>query len=241
MEDVLMKLVICDDEIKDAKRTDEIIRKLDITRDFEIVIRTPQDVKLAVEEDLFRCDILVMDIQYQGEQYDGIELTQLINEKLPACQTIFLTNILDFAPYVYETKHCYFVMKENIEIMLPRAVEKAIDSYKDTENDIIEFVSNGHTVFLSQEEIVYIERNNRVLIINTAKKDYHCYTSLRKLDGKLGNTFGRCHAGFIVNLAYVSGIEGNEVLLKDGRRIPVGMRFFDSFKIKYLKYFSNRM
>lgn len=236
-----MKLVICDDEIKDAQRAKEIICKMNIAKDFEIEIRTPQDVMLAVEEDLFKCEILVMDIRYEGEQYDGIDLTQLINEKLPACKTIFLTNILDFAPYVYETNHCYFVMKENIEIMLPRAIEKAVEGYKNMGNDIIDFVSNGHSVFLSKLEIIYVERNDRVLNIKTSKKEYFCYTSLRKMEEKLGKAFARCHGGFIVNLAYVSGIDGNEVLMKDGNKIPVGMRFYESFKLKYLKYFSDRM
>lgn len=236
-----MKLVICDDEIKDAEKAFEIVKKIQCTKDFDIKIKTPQDIMLAVEEDLLICDILVMDIMYVGEQYDGIELTQLVNEKLPACQIIYLTNILDFAPYVYETNHCYFVMKENIEIMLPRAVEKAIDSSKEIGNDIIEFLSNGHKVYTFQNEITYIERNDRVLSINTLKKNYLCYTSLRKIESKLSNSFARCHGGFIVNLDYVSSIDGNEIHLKDGSRIPIGMRFFEDFKMKYLKYYSDRM
>jgi len=61
------------------------------------------------------------------------------------------------------------------------------------------------------------------------------------MEGKLENTFVRCHGGFIVNLSYVSGVVGTEVILKDGNKIPIGMRFFDSFKMKYLKYYSDRM
>ncbi|MBR3833420.1 MAG: DNA-binding response regulator [Lachnospiraceae bacterium] len=236
-----MKLVICDDEIKDAQKANEIISKMPCAKEFEIKMRTPQDVMIAVEEDLFKCDILVMDIQYDEEQYDGIELTQLVNEKLPACQIIYLTNILDFAPFVYDTNHCYFVMKENIEIMLPRAMDKAIEGYKTIGNDIIEFLSNGHKVFTSQSEIIYIERNDRVLNINTLKKTYPCYTSLRKIESKLGSSFARCHGGFIVNLAFVSGIDGTELYLKDGSKIPIGMRFFENFKMQYLKYYSDRM
>lgn len=236
-----MKLVICDDDFNDAAKAEKIVKGMPCEKDFEIKIRTPQDVKLAVEEELFECDILVMDIQYDGEKYDGIELTQLVNEKLPACQVIYLSNILDFAPKVYETNHCYFVMKENIGIMLPRAVEKAIQGYKTIGNDIIEFLSNGHKVFLPQNEINYIERSNRVLNIHTAKKTYQCYSSLRKIEGKLGNSFARCHGGFIVNLSYVSSIDGSDLYLKDDSKLPIGVRFYEEFKLKYLKYYSDEM
>ncbi len=236
-----MKLIICDDEIKDAEKAEKLIKDLPIVKDFDVKIKSPQDVNMAVEEELFKCDILVIDIQFEGESFDGIELTKRINEKLPACQIIYLSNILDFAPMVYETTHCYFVMKENMDIMLPRALEKALQSYSTSGNDIIDFLSNGHKVYTAQSEIKYIERDDRLLNIYTLKKTYQCYTSLKKIEGKLGNSFARCHGGFIVNLAYVSGIDGNQLYMKDGTKIPIGMRFFEDFKLKYLKYYSDRM
>lgn len=241
VEDKLMKLTICDDEIVDAEKASSIIKKTETYKDFEIEIRTPQDVMIAVEEDLFKCDILVMDIQFEGENYDGIQLTQMINEKFPTCRIVFLTNILDFAPFVYETNHCYFVTKENIDIMLPRAITKAVEDYNNVQNEMIELITKSHKVFLPESEIVYIERQDRVLFVHTNNDRYPCYLSLKKMEGKLGNTFVRCHGGFIVNLSYVSGIVGTEVILKDGNKIPIGMRFFDSFKMKYLKYYSDRM
>ncbi len=236
-----MTLIICDDDIKDAEKAKECIEKQAMVKGFDVKIKTPQDVNIAVEEELFKCDILVMDIQYEGESFDGIELTKRINEKLPACQIIYLSNIIDFAPMVYDTNHCYFVMKENMDIMLPRAIAKAVESYNTMSNDIIEFLSNGHKVYTSQSEIVYIERDDRVLNIHTLKKTYQCYTSLKKIESKLGSSFARCHGGFIVNLAYVSGIDGNQLYLKDGTKLPIGMRFYEEFKLRYLKYYSDRM
>ena len=236
-----MTLIICDDDIKDANKAQELIEKLPVAKGFDIKIKSPQDINIAVEEELFECDILVMDIQYEDESYDGIELSLRINTSLPNCQIIYLSNILEFAPLVYETNHCYFVLKENMDIMLPRAISKAVECHNIMSNDIVEFLSNGHKVYTSQSEIIYIERDDRVLNIYTLKKTYQCYTSLRKIDSKLGGSFARCHGGFIVNLAYVSGIDGNQLYLKDGTKIPIGMRFFDEFKLKYLKYYSDRM
>lgn len=236
-----MRVVICDDDIRDAEEARHIIENMTMANGFEIKIKTPQELRLLVEEELFECDVLVIDIMYEDEKYDGIELTRLINEKLPACQVIYLTNILDFAPMVYDTNHCYFVLKDNREIMLPRAMEKAIDASKTACNEVIEFLSNGHKVFMSQNEIVYIERDDRVLEIHTLKKTYPCYMSLKKIEDKLSTAFARCHGGFIVNISFVSGIEGNELYLKDGNKLPIGMRFYDDFKLKYLKYYTDRM
>ena len=236
-----MKLIICDDELIDAQRAEKIIKKMPCANMFEIKLSNPQDVRMAVEEDLLKCDILIMDIQYEGESYNGIQLTEIVNEKLPICQIIFLSNVIEFAPFVYDTNHCYFVMKENMEIMLPRAIDKALEANETISNDIVEILSNGHKIYTPQSEITYIERNNRVLNIHTLKKNYPCYTSLRKIENILGKSFARCHGGFIVNLSYVSSIDGNDIYLKDGSIIPIGMRFFNDFKFKYLKYYSDRM
>ncbi len=236
-----MRVVICDDDIRDAEKACDIIKNMSQSNSLELKIKTPQELNLLIEEDLFKCDILVVDIMYEGEGFDGIELTEKVNEKLPACQVIYLSSVLDFAPKVYETKHCYFVMKENSDIMLPRAMEKAIENLKNINNDVVEFLSNGHKVYTSQSEIIYIERDDRVLEIHTLKKNYPCYMSLKKIVSKLGSSFARCHGGFIVNLDFVSGIDGNEIYLKDGSKIPVGMRFFEDFKMKYLKHYSDRM
>ncbi len=234
-----MKIVVCDSSMNDAKQAMDIVKNTVKNNDYEVKVKSPQDVYVAVEEELLNCDIIILAIKFEDEQFDGIDLGRLINEKLPVCQIIYLTGIIEFAPLVYETRHCYFVMKNNMQKMLPRAIIKAIDSYNESVGyEILEFLSNGHKVFLAQKDIKYIERNDRLLIIHATKKSYPCYTSLKKLDIKLLPQFARCHGGFIVNLAFCNGMEKFEVSMSDGQVLPIGKSFYEEFKNKYLKFYS---
>lgn len=235
-----MRIIICDDILEDAEKANKILK--DKYRHHSIEMMTPQDMLVAVEEDLLKCDIVILDIYFNDEKYDGIHIARRLNEKLPACQIIYLSAILDFAPDVYETRHCYFVMKDNMKIMLPRAVDKAENIYNEMfGRELVEFLSGGKKVVLAQKDIVYIERDNRILNIYTNRKIYPCYESLRKVEKRLSSCFARCHAGFIVNISYISGLEKEMCLLDDGKTLPIGKTFLSELKLKYLKYHSDRM
>lgn len=233
-----MIIVICDDNIETAKRTQGVLKKFGLDKSSEIRIKSPQDVYVAVEEELFKCDIFITEIDFVDKAFDGIKLVSMINEKMPACQVIYMTSNLRYASLVYETKHCYFLLKDSPDDMLIKAVKKGSDVYKNkTENNIIEFLSNGHKVFISQSEIMYLERDDRLLNIHTVRREYPCYSSLRKVEERLVDSFARCHGGYIVNLMHVAGMETGEVHLKNGKTLPIGKRFFNDFKDKYLQFF----
>ncbi len=237
-----MKIVICDDVLQDAEIAKSVIEDTLSNTGIEIDIESPKNVQVAVEENIFKCDIMIMDIQFKDENFDGIQLSTLINKMLPACQIIYLTNILEFAPMVYETMHCYFVMKDNMKIMLPRAVKKAINEYNEaTSNEVAELLCDGHKVYIVHKDIIYIERDDRVLKIHTQNKEYTCYLSLRQIEKKLSSSFVRCHGGFVVNLDYVTSIEKDNLYLKTGINLPIGKRFYDDFKLSYLNYYANKV
>jgi len=70
-------------------------------------------------------------------------------------------------------------------------------------------------------EIYYIERNLRKTEIHCVLENYECYEKLASLEERLGENFVRCHNSFIVNLAYVKSVKRNELILNDGKCIPV--------------------
>lgn len=232
-----MKIIICDDFVKDAEQAKNIISRQLNKRSYTIKIKSSQDIYVAVEEDLLKCDIMVMEIKFAEESIDGIKLGALINKKLPACQIIYYTNILEYATAVYENRHCYFLLKQDMEQVLPKAIEKAVDTYKKVaESEIIEITSKGYKCFISQKEIMYIERDDRLIQIHDVKKAYPCYMSLKQVEKKLSDDFVRCHGGYIVNLAHIVGVENLEICLRGGSKIPIGTRFYDEFKSRYLEY-----
>ena len=86
----------------------------------------------AVREEDCRFQLAVMDIK-MGET-DGITVGEELNLLLPACQIIYLTGYLDYAPDAYATRHVYYVYKPRMEEHLPKALEMALAALHEAEN-----------------------------------------------------------------------------------------------------------
>lgn len=233
---ITMKIIICDDERMDAERAKTILLSCKGVQEEDITILTPQEMHLGLGVQDIKCDIAIMDIEYENRQFNGITLSKELNKKLPLCQIIYLTWVLEFAPEVYDTIHCYFVLKQNEEKMLPRAMEKAIQIYCDQEDhEIIELRNHGKMMYIRQADIIYAERQDRIVQIHTAQGTYQCYQSLTKIMKLLGRNFLRCHGGYVVNYNYIDTVMRESVILSNGTEIPIGRTYRTSFHEQYMR------
>lgn len=236
-----MKIIVCDDNKREAQENKSLLETNKELIGADIEIRTPNDFRISLEEDILKCDIVVMDVEFVGEDYDGIKLVEMINEKLPACQVIFLTNYLEFATEVYETKHCYFVVKANANIMLERAIHKAVTLWKEeTKQQYLEIAHNGKKKQISISSIVYMEKIQRKVYIHTEQEVYESYDSLNKL-AKASQTFLKCHGSYAVNMNAIETMSRDSIELTGGITVPIGRTYQEVCKELYLQYWSKRM
>lgn len=237
-----MRIIICDDSIIEAEKTKEVLISNQLADEADITIFLPDDLRDEIERKSLLCDIAIMDIEFDAIPYNGINLSASINELLPSSQIIYLTNILEFAPDVYETKHCYFVLKSNMDLMLPRAVNKAVNIIQKSKEDaVMEIVCDGSRVLIPQHDIIYVERVQRKLTIHTEKSDYSFYSSLKKFLSQANSMFVRCHEAFVVNLDYVNVVKKDVVQMEGGRELPIGISFEKNFRTRYMNYWADRV
>ncbi len=238
----MMRIIICDDSIIEAEKTKEVLISNQLADEADITIFLPDDLRDEIERKSLLCDIAIMDIEFDAIPYNGINLSASINELLPSSQIIYLTNILEFAPDVYETKHCYFVLKSNMDLMLPRAVNKAVNIIQKSKEDaVMEIVCDGSRVLIPQHDIIYVERVQRKLTIHTEKSDYSFYSSLKKFLSQANSMFVRCHEAFVVNLDYVNVVKKDVVQMEGGRELPIGISFEKNFRTRYMNYWADRV
>lgn len=119
----MIPIAICDDELLHARQTQAAIRRCEaqaVTRCFE----TPLALLAAVTQQGYAPRVAVLDIRMAG--MDGIELAKRLNALVPGCAIIFLTAYLSYAPDVYETRHVYFVLKNELERRIGSALRAAL-------------------------------------------------------------------------------------------------------------------
>lgn len=235
-----MIIGICDDEPQVFEEIKNYIAEMPFLQATSIEYHTFSPEELAIlcasVDSMPHFDLMIMDIYYEDIDYTGIELTKKINTLLPNCQIIYFTQVLDFAPYVYETNHCYFVMKNQKKEMLESALRKALHNYESVcRTAPLCISSNANEIYLNKDEILYIEKIQRQTIIHTLNSDFPCYLSLSELLRNLNEEFVRCHGSFIINLSYVSDYASDSVTLQQ-TRIPLGKTYRRHFRNAYTNY-----
>ncbi|MBR1507323.1 MAG: response regulator transcription factor [Eubacterium sp.] len=234
-----MRMIICDDEQKDAELTRNTIDGYRGITDIKVC--TPEETVFDIEEGYFDYDIAILDIEYHKD-INGIDVGHLINKRFPACQIIYLTKITDYASDVYETEHVYFVTKQNMQTTLYRAIDKAIDMHISNEKyEYIELSVNKKKLVLLQKSIMYLERLDRKIYIHTIDGKLETYNSLSEYSKRLSEDFVRCYGSFIVNLNYVNNVGREKIVMKNGEEIPVGRTYRNSMIRSYMKFLSRRL
>ena len=233
-----MKILICDDSRDDALRTRQIIEDQQLADGAEIVIVTPDEAQLALKSQQFDYNISILDIEYHRDDFNGIDLGREINRINPYCAVIYLTEIPDYATDVYETMHCYFVIKKNQEVTLSRAMTKAV-RLLNSRNKKIRITEKWLTKDIFTDRILYITRRGRRLCI-VEDEEHEVYVNMRDILSQLPAQFARCHGGYIVNFDFIDSVGGGSVKLKSGQVIPIGRQFKSDFYVKYAEYLGER-
>lgn len=158
--------------------------------------------------------VAVLDIRMDGT--DGIRLAEQINDLLPQCAVIFLTAFLEYATDVYETRHVYFILKNELEQRIGSALEKALDRTGMPPRLLLSSGSSVKSVLL--RDVLYLERilhKTRVRTRNGAEMVAAPPAELLK-DVREG-AFIRCHQSYWVNYEHVNAMEKMSSCCPTGR------------------------
>ncbi|MDO5147203.1 MAG: response regulator [Eubacteriales bacterium] len=125
-------------------------------------------------------DILFLDIELEEER-DGISLAKEINLRYPECQIVFLTDYLYYAVDIFETKHAYFVLKEQFEDRLPEIFHKLMYRLDQSCQRLVFSVAWGREMLVKPSEMLFLERDMRHTIVHTLWGDFQVKEKLDEL------------------------------------------------------------
>lgn len=173
----------------------------------------------AITEDGYLPNIAVLDIVMPGD--NGIELAKQLNLVCPSCSIIFLSAHLSLATEVYETRHSYFVLKNQAEGKISAAIKKALEEQTSRENICIR--CNGREQLLPVSEVLFMERKlKKTSVVQLSGYEYLVSAKPDELLQPLkASPFVRCHQSYWVNLEYISSMSAESFLLTTGQAVPI--------------------
>lgn len=218
----MYRLIFCDDnEIQMKALSEKVLQFCGQRDDYhdEAVLCT---TAFQLLKELKDCDtdktIVFMDICLKEKDCNGIGLAEKINSLYPDILLVFLTGYPCYASDVYETEHCYFMLKDELEQRLPTLFDKIIPARVNKNRHWLNLHIGFKVYRVRQSQILFLERNLRkTKIYMKAEPPVETTEKLDILMEQLNSEmFIRCHNSYIINLEYVREIRRTNIILEDG-------------------------
>lgn len=160
-------------------------------------------------------DLAFFDIDLKDA--NGIDLAKSLREKDKNVGIVFITNLAQFAIKGYEVNALDFLVKPIAYYDFYLKMNKIVSSVKERGVEII--ISNQNNfIKINSDEIMYAEIRHHEVYYHTTGGIIKTYGTLKELESKLNpSVFVRCNNCFLVNLNYVTGIEGYDAIIGDER------------------------
>ena len=178
-------------------------------------------------------DIIFMDILMP--MMNGMDAARILREKDDKVMVIFVTNMQQYAIQGYEVGAFDYILKPvhypEFKLKFTRALGKLMPQKKAAS---VLIKSESGMVRLTPEQIIYVEVQQHHCIYHTKQGDYRQYQTMKSVETQLAEYgFARCNNYLLVNLAYVTKIDGMAVHISN-TMLPISYprkkQFCESFE-----------
>lgn len=239
----MLCILICDDDTAMLTKIGQHIRDFLAVRNIKGKIYSFSDASKISDQILTSCDIVLLDIDFETEAYNGLDLAKRLRKLRNDSIIIFVTNFIEYAPEGYEVHAFRYILKSNLENDIHPYFSQAIEQIR-KRKEIIKIQVNGEIIDLPLDNILYFEIQQHIItayvLKHSQKKDvktYNFYGSLSDLEHRLEpQGFLRIHKSFLVNMSHLKKFQCREALLDTGMILRVGEKGYAENKKKYLMW-----
>lgn len=169
-------------------------------------------------------DLILLDVDMPF--MDGMTAAGHIRRVDPEVVILFVTNLAQYAIQGYSVNALDYILKPLNYFSFAQRLSRALRHVHVRNDAYITVPIKGGTLKLDTEDIYYIERLGHQLMLHTREGIQAASSSIQEMEALLeGKGFSRCHKGYLVNLAHVSGIQdgyavvhGDRLIISRGRR-----------------------
>ena len=237
----MINCVICDDDKRIVETTKHILENA--LRESECLgkIFTYTDSRLFISDimEYKPIDIAIIDIEMP--YYDGMQIAMELKKHFPEAIIIFLTSHVKYAVKSFELQIFRYAQKSEIDITLKRYIKEALTllllqngcTYTVLKNDIMERVP--------YKQLLCIRKDGKYSVISCIdKREIRVRKPLREVRNELDlSEFITIDRGCIVNIALINKVSDNEVVCKNGERLPISRAKLKETKIREAQYWGN--
>lgn len=231
-----LRVVLCDDDPNFVGEFRGEIEAAFVRLNLKVDVSPFSDFDKIPAKLLASCDMVFLDIDFEGEDYNGIDIARKLRTVNKKAILFFVTNFIDYAPAGYEVQAFRYILKRDRENVLERYIMQAISQIAD-DREFLNISDGEKNLIFQLDDISYLEVLGHEVIVHTKEADLTLNATLSALEEQLEKCgFLRIHNSYLVNMRYIQKYRSRECILNDDRILPVSDRSYSAQKQKYLMW-----
>jgi DNA-binding LytR/AlgR family response regulator len=233
---VTMRIAVCDDnklhlmDLKEKLSALPIVDKASYFTDLSLF--------LASLEDGHSYEAVLMDIDW-GQKKTGMDAATELYKHLPETPVIYVSGYSEkYAQHIFlhQANLSGFISKPVDAEILEANLEKVAAAHPYGESPSL-IVRQGGTIHaIPFCEISVIESWKHNVTVHYGEESLTLYEQLGKISATLPPEFHQCHKSYVVNMRHIQRFQSSQILLKNGRTVPVSRSRYQQAKETYLNY-----
>lgn len=215
----MFRIAVLEDDPQDGARLERYLARYQKEHSVVFQVFRSDNGLAFIEHYQANYDVILLDIEMP--RINGMKLAHLIREKDQDVCLIFTTGLAQYAVEGYEVRALDYIIKPveypNFALKLQRALGiRQQQSMREI------YIAKPNGMYrLRIEDIHYIEVVNHTLYYHTGMRVYEERGVIGQREKELeAYGFARCSTSFLLNLRYVTSVQGN-VVISDGKEFTM--------------------
>ena len=180
------------------------------------------------------CDLLLLDIE-MGDM-NGMELAHKLRNSGDMLPIIFITGYSEFMQDGYDVEALHYLLKPVEKEKLFAVLDRYASRHSADSRVILPI--GDESVCLNVDDIMYLEAfGKKTQLTLKDGKEIICNCGLSAAAEKLGDGFVSCHRSYVVNIGYIRSISKTDIMLDNGRKIPLSRRLYDRVNKAFISFY----
>lgn len=232
-----MKIAVCDDDRTTREQISSLIKVQG--PDAEIIVFEDGESMLKSEE---RFAIAFLDVQMR--EISGIDVAKYIREEQEKRDReksiiIFVTGYREYMEDAFDVNAFHYLLKpideKKFKVVFSRALKEAAAKTEQKKRSVI-VKCNGMQKKILLKDIYYIESSNKKVVFHTKDGNVDTYGRMEDWESELGDSFYRCHRGYLVNLEKISAYNVDTIDVINGDSLILARKKYADFIKAYMRY-----
>lgn len=230
-----MNIAVVDDNLNDRKMILDYLSQFFNESGEDYTTSTFEDGVSFLNDYSFSYDFIIFDIDMP--QMSGIDTAKELRKKDSNVTIMFVTNMPQYALEGYSVEAVDYVLKPlsypDFRLKMKKATRYIL---RNSVKKVTINTTEEGLITVDSSDIYYVESKLHYIYYHTKKGIYKMRAKLTEVeDILLPYHFARSGGSFLINLAYLEKIDGNEIVVAD-ETLPLSRRMKASLMSAFTKY-----